>query len=353
MKSTNPSATDRWEQKPGSQTLHRPVAVKRPESPSVVCVLPAFNEANNLTIVVPKISDRLSKHSANFKIMIVDDGSTDDTATVALELAAGHAVVLVQLSRNFGKEAAISAGLDLSDADVVVIMDADGQHPVETLDEFFRCWRDGYDMVYGVRTNRTGESAVKQYCAKFFYRLLSRNKQVRIHPNAGDFRLLDRRAVLAIRRLPERSRMMKGLFAWVGFPSKAVGFEVAPRSSGVSSFGLLRLVSLAVTGYTSFSNAPLRIWTLIGATASALALLYGLVVVLSTLIFGADVPGWPTITAGILFMGGIQLLSIGVLGEYIARIFSEVKARPLYLIDQIYDSAESRNEDARDREAKT
>jgi hypothetical protein len=204
------------------------------------------------------------------------------------------------------------------------------------LDVFFAEWRAGYDMVYGVRGSRADESAVKRVLANLFYRLLSRSANVDIHPDAGDFRLMDRKVVEALRHLPERSRMMKGLYAWVGFPSKAVTFEVAPRLNGQSAFNLRRLSGLAVTGFTSFSSAPLRIWMVVGAAVSLLSTLYGVIVVVKTLMFGSDVPGWPTLVAGISFLGGVQLFSIGVLGEYVARIFSEVKARPLYLVNEIH-----------------
>jgi polyisoprenyl-phosphate glycosyltransferase len=308
----------------------------RPARPKIVCILPAFNEAESLGRLVPRLCAHLARFSPHFEILVVDDGSTDATALVALDLARRHPVTLLQLSRNFGKEAAISAGLEHAEADVTVLMDADGQHPVEVLDSFFRHWHEGYDMVFGVRSDRADETAVKRTFAGLFYRLLSRGANVVIHPDAGDFRLLDRQVVLALRQLPERSRMMKGLYAWVGFPSKPVPFKVAPREGGRSAFGLRSLSALAVTGFTSFSSAPLRVWILAGAAISILSVLYAMVIVLRTLIFGSDVPGWPTLVAGMAFLGGIELFSIGVLGEYIARIFSEVKARPLYLVRTIH-----------------
>jgi polyisoprenyl-phosphate glycosyltransferase len=308
---------------------------RRPEDPVIVCVLPAFNEAESLRRLIPALNDYLPRFSRHFEIIVVDDGSTDATAAVVLDLGRMMPVTLIRLSRNFGKEAAISAGLDHAEGDVVVLMDADGQHPLPVLQTFFEHWRAGYEMVFGVREDRNDETALKRVLSELFYKVLSRSAHVPIHPDAGDFRLLDRKVVEALRQLPERSRMMKGLYAWVGFPSKAVPFRVAPRTSGRSSFGLRRLSSLATTGFTSFSDAPLRVWMLVGAAVSIVSMLYGGLIVGRTLLFGSDVPGWPTLVAGMAFLGGLQLFSIGVLGEYVARIFSEVKGRPLYLVAQV------------------
>jgi len=308
----------------------------RPERPTLTCVLPALNEAENLRHLIPELSQYLQRFSDDIELLVIDDGSSDDTIAVVSGLTRHYPVTLLQLSRNFGKEAALSAGLDHADGEVVILMDSDGQHPLAVLDIFFHHWRQGYDMVFGIREDRSGESALRRHLTNLFYRVLSRNAEIEIHPNAGDFRLLDRWVVLALRQLPERSRMMKGLYAWVGFSGKAVMFKVSPRKSGTTTFRLHHLSSLALTGFTSFSSAPLRIWMFIGASISLLSILYAFVILFRTLLFGSDVPGWPTIAVGISFLGGIQLFSIGILGEYIARIFSEVKARPLYLIRRVY-----------------
>ena len=313
-----------------------PFGCIRPADPRIVVVLPAFNEADNLGRLLPSLCAHLRKLSSRYELIVVDDGSADATSAVAVGMAELFPVTLLRLSRNFGKEAAISAGLDHADGDVVVIMDSDLQHPIEVLDTFFEEWRNGYDMVYGVRADRTDESAAKRVLTGLYYRLLSRSANVEIHADAGDFRLLDRKVVEALRQLPERTRMMKGLYAWVGFPSKAVTFKVAPRGSGETSFGLRRLSGLALTGFTSFSSAPLRVWMVIGASVSLLSMLYGATIVVETLIYGSDAPGWPTLAAGLSFLGGVQLFSIGVLGEYVARIFSEVKSRPIYLVGEIH-----------------
>jgi glycosyltransferase involved in cell wall biosynthesis len=334
---------------PETAAMPARLARPRPAQPAIVCVLPAWNEAETLPVIVPEIAAHLSRVSPHVQIIVVDDGSTDATAAVTVALGATHPVTLVRLSRNFGKEAAISAGLDHAEGDVVILMDADGQHPVAVLDAFFAEWRAGHDMVYGVRADRDDETALKRRLTGLFYSLLSRSAHVPIHPDAGDFRLMDRKVVEALRRLPERSRMMKGLYAWVGFPSKAVAFKVAPRAGGRSAFGIRRLSALAVTGFTSFSSTPLRAWILIGAGISLLSILYGVIVVVRTLVLGSDVPGWPTLVAGISFLGGVQLFSIGVLGEYVARIFAEVKARPLYLVDTVIRPEAARPEAARPR----
>lgn len=305
---------------------------KRSDRPNVTCVLPAYNEADNLRHLIPELSDYLRKFSDHVELLVIDDGSKDDTVALVSSMVHEYPVTLLQLSRNFGKEAALSAGIDHADGEVVLLMDSDGQHPLEVVDQFFQHWHDGWDMVFGVRINRADESPAKRHLSKLFYTLLSRSAEIDIHPDAGDFRLLDRRVVLALRQLPERSRMMKGLYSWVGFPSKAVPFQPAERMTGTSHFRLRALSSLALTGFTSFSSAPLRVWMLLGASISVLSLLYAFLIVVRTLLFGSDVPGWPTIAAGIAFLGGMQLFSVGILGEYIARIFSEVKARPLYLI---------------------
>lgn len=314
------------------ESRNLPCDEQRPERPRLTCILPAYNEADNLRQMIPELSAYLQRFSDDVELLVVDDGSQDDTAHLIATLAHEYPVSLLQLSRNFGKEAALSAGIDHADGDVVLLMDSDGQHPLEVVEQFFHHWRQGWDMVYGVREDRSDESGPKRHLTQLFYKVLSHSAEINIHPDAGDFRLLDRKVIQALRQLPERSRMMKGLYAWVGFPSKAVTFQVAPRMAGTTKFRLGRLSSLAMTGFTSFSNAPLRIWILLGASVSVLSLLYAFVIVIRTLLFGSDVPGWPTIAAGIAFLGGIQLFSIGILGEYIARIFTEVKARPLYLI---------------------
>lgn len=315
------------------------------ENPNIItCLLPAYNESKNLPQVVQEAYDFLKDYCNEVEILIVDDGSADETVETAKKLSLEYPISLVKLSRNFGKEIAISAGLDKARGDVVILMDSDGQHPLSVVEQFIHHWREGYDMVYGVRDNREDESLPKRAFTKVYYSLLNRISDVHIHPDAGDFRLMGRNVVEALKQLPERTRMMKGLYAWVGFKTKSVTFEVIDRLSGTSSFRFRDLTSLAMTGLTSFSSIPLKIWMVIGAAISAFSFGYGILIMLRTLIFGSDVPGWPTLTIAIFFLGGIQLLSIGIMGDYLARVFSEVKKRPLYIVEEYQQSKDERDE---------
>jgi glycosyltransferase involved in cell wall biosynthesis len=300
--------------------------------PTVTCVIPAFNEGENLAQLIPMLDETLRAMSGEYSILVIDDGSADDTSAVAIALAAQYPIRLLQLSRNFGKENAITAGLDHVDSDVVILMDADCQHPVDLLPVFMKHWHAGVDMIYGVIRNRQDESALKRRLTKWFYALLSRTASIPIIPDAGDFRLFDRQVVEALRALPERTRFMKGLYSWVGFTSIGIYYQPAPRHAGRSQFRLRSLTKLAVTGLTSFSDVPLRVWGSIGAVVSLISILYGVYIMVRTLAFGIDVPGWATLTVAMTFIGGVQLFSIGILGEYIGRIFTEVKGRPVYLI---------------------
>ncbi|MDX1802485.1 MAG: glycosyltransferase family 2 protein [Alcanivorax sp.] len=298
------------------------------------CIIPAYNEADNLPHLVPELTAALSELAHQVELVVVDDGSRDDTLLQVARLSQDYPIKWLALSRNFGKENAITAGLDHVSGDVVIIMDADCQHPVQVLSEFVRRWRQGYDMAYGVRQDREDQALWKRTASRFFYALISRGADVPIIPNAGDFRLMDRKVVDAIRSLPERNRFMKGIYSWVGFNSIGVPFSPAERAVGESRFSPVRLFELAMSGLTSFSDIPLRIWSAIGGLVSLLAIFYGLYIIIRTLLFGVDLPGWATLAAGVTFLGGIQLLSIGILGEYISRVFSEVKQRPTYIVSK-------------------
>lgn len=250
------------------------------------------------------------------------------------QLKAHYPLRCIRFSRNFGKENAISAGLDYAQGDAVILLDADFQHPLELLSQFLAKWEEGYDMVYAVRQNRANESWLKRTCAKAFYQLTSRINRINIPANAGDFRLLDRKIVTALQKLPERNRFMKGLYSWVGFKQVAIPFEVQPRKTGTSQWNFYSLMDLAITGITSFTAFPLRMIAIGGIGVATLAILYGLWIILSTLIFGIETPGWATIVTTISFFGGLQLFALGVVGEYIGRVFDEVKHRPHYIIDE-------------------
>jgi glycosyltransferase involved in cell wall biosynthesis len=300
--------------------------------PFISCVVPAYNEAANIRILIPQLTAMLLTLSRRLEIIIVDDGSSDDTAATAALLSTEYPVKCIFLSRNFGKEAALTAGIHEAGGDVVILMDSDLQHPIATIPVFIEKWREGYEMVYGVRANRDDESFLKRYLTKGFYQLLQRASRIPIEPDAGDFRLLDRKVVDSLKALPERSRFMKGLYAWVGYKSIGVPFQVEERQIGTSTFNFRRLTSLAVMGMVAFTELPLRIAAIIGLLISMISIIYGIYVAVRTLIFGVDLPGWATLVVAITFLNGMQLLAIGVLGEYIARIFNEVKGRPNYII---------------------
>lgn len=299
---------------------------------NISCVVPVFNEEAVIVSFIEALHGTLSALTNHYEIIVVDDGSRDETVNKMLALPAKNRVKLLGLSRNFGKEIALTAGIEHARGDVAILMDADFQHPLEMLPVFLREWAEGYDMVYGARTSRESESYFKRRFAKLFYWLMQKITKIDIPNNAGDFRLLDRKIVDALKQFPERTRFMKGLYAWVGYKKTGVPFEVKDRAAGVSSWRLSKLAELAITGITSFSDVPLRVWGLIGFAISSFSLLYAVYIVTVTLIFGADLPGFPTLIVAIMFLGGIQLLSVGILGEYIARIFTEVKQRPKYLL---------------------
>jgi glycosyltransferase involved in cell wall biosynthesis len=307
-------------------------ATTRSGSPSVSCVLPAFNEAGTLNAMLAALSDELRQHFERWEIIVVNDGSSDDTEIQVAPWLRGRNVRYVSLSRNFGKEAALTAGLDRARGDLVLLMDADLQHPPALVADMLRAWREGADMVYTVRATRDDESWLKKLGTRIFYRVVNVGSAVPIPANAGDFRLLDRTVVDALRSLPERNRFMKGLYAWVGFRSVAVAYEPNERHAGDSSFSMRGLSRLALTGVTAFTNAPLRLWSAVGATIAVGAILGGLWFIVEHFTFGADVPGWATLAVSMMFFSGVQLLSIGILGEYVGRIFDEVKQRPVYLV---------------------
>ncbi len=297
--------------------------------------MPAFNEAQNLGIFVPQTLAILATLSTQIELIVVDDGSRDDTAQVMQRLCASHPeVVSLKLSRNFGKEPALTAGLDAAQGDVVIFMDADGQHPASLLPDMLQKWMQGADVVYAVRKTRDDQSTLHASLTAVFYKLVNWGSKVKIPPNAGDFRLMDRAVVEALKSLPERNRFMKGLYAWVGFNSTAIDYVPLPRAGGVSNFGLSGSISLALTGIVAFSTKPLRALTWLGLALAIVALGYGTWVVLEFFIWGIAVPGYATIVVGMMFFSGIQLLSIGILAEYVGRIYEEVKQRPAYLISQ-------------------
>lgn len=318
-----------------SQTIS-PLSHPRPIPFYLSAVVPCHNESAHLTEFIATLQTALQSITPNFEILVINDGSTDATREVAIAAFSQpsfskNQTRYLEFSRNFGKEAALMAGIDHAFGDAVVLIDADFQHPLEKLSEMAALWQSGYDMIYGVIVNREEEGWIKRLGTKGFYALMNFS-EINIPQNAGDFRWLDRKVVNALKGLPERNRFMKGLYAWVGFKAVALPFVPKERKTGTSSFGIQNLAKLALSGLTSFSTLPLRVWTLVGIAIACLALLYGIYVIVVTMIFGNPTSGWPTLTVALMFFSGVQLFSIGILGEYIARIFNEVKQRPLYVI---------------------
>ena len=300
---------------------------------SLTVVVAAYNEEAALPLLHPRIVAALEALELDARFLYVDDGSRDRTWEVMCGLAAQDPRVgLLRLSRNFGKELALTAGLDQVDADAAVVLDADGQDPPELLPAFVAHWRAGADVVYGRRSSRRNDSWLKRTTARAFYRVLNQLSDTDIPADAGDFRLVSRRVLEALRSLRERQRFMKGLFAWVGYPQVAVDYEREARVAGSTKFNYWRLWNFALEGITGFSTAPLRVGTYVGLASALLAFGYGVWIVFRTLAWGDPVAGWPTMMAVVLFLGGVQLMALGVIGEYLGRLFIESKQRPLYLV---------------------
>lgn len=317
-----------------SRDAERPVPLGRAGPVSLSCVLPCRNEARNLDMLLPLLCDTLPRLADDWEVIVVDDGSTDGTAAVMHDWTELPGFRLLQLSRNFGKEAALTAGLQAARGDVVIMMDADLQHPPALLSRMMAQWRQGADVVYAVRSGRSDEPLAKRLGTRLFYNLLNRFERVHVPEGAGDFRLLDRRAVDALLSLPERNRFMKGLYAWIGFESVPIPYQPPPRWHGVSHFDAARLLRLSVDGLTAFTNWPLRIVGVIGTLSALAGFVYGAYLTLSYLLYGNAVSGWTTIVVTLLFFFGLQMIFLGIIGEYLARIFEEVKQRPLFLVKQ-------------------
>lgn len=317
----------------------------RTDNPLITLVVPVFNEADALDLFIEKTGAALAAHQLKLEVIFVNDGSQDNTLDRLLALAEiDPRIKVISLSRNFGKENALSAGLDHARGDVVIPMDVDLQDPPEVIPRFLEMWNDGYDVVYGVRAERRHDGLGKRLTASAFYRLFNYLSRPKIPENAGDFRLMDRRVVDVIKKMPERNRFMKGLFSWVGFRSIGVPYERPARAAGTTKWNRWRLWNFALDGFVGFSTAPLRIWTYIGSVIAFLAFTYGSLIMVRTLLMGVDVPGYASLLTIVLFFGGIQLLSIGVLGEYVGRLFIEAKGRPVYVVDVIYPPQESEQE---------
>lgn len=303
--------------------------------PEISVVIPVYNEAKSLDPLSVRLSAALANCNESFEIIFINDGSQDESLEKIRSLCAETTNYrALSLSRNFGKEVAITAGLDQARGDAVIIMDADLQHPPELIIQFIERWRQGYKNVYGQRLDRATDPRIRAIFTKLFYRLVDKYGDVSLPSGAGDYRLLDRQAVDALLSMRERARFNKGLYAWIGFRSVGVPYTVESRTAGESKFNFSRLMQFALDGFMSFSSIPLKIWTYAGLLISGFALAMALYYWTRTMLFGVDLPGFPSLIVSITFFSGVQLISLGVIGEYIARIFNEVKGRPLYLIEE-------------------
>ena len=296
-------------------------------------IVPGLNEERSIPALVERLQPVLDGLDLDWETIFVDDGSTDGTMALLRELnARDPRFKAVSLSRNFGKEIAAAAGLAYATGDAAVLMDADLQHPPELIADFVRHWRRGADMVYGRRTDRAADSLLHRLSARIFYAAFGRLSGTALPVGAGDFRLLDRKAIDAMNRMGERVRFNKGLYAWMGFRAVGVPFTVPPRISGHSRWRPGRLLHFALDGVVSFSTVPLRVWSYLGLVISLFAFCYAMVILVKTIIYGIDVPGFPSLIISVMFFAGVQLISLGVLGEYLGRMYEEVKGRPLFLV---------------------
>jgi glycosyltransferase involved in cell wall biosynthesis len=311
---------------------------RRPADPLLSLVVPVFNEEESIDLFLTSIEPFLDNAGLRFEVVFVNDGSSDDTLAHLLDRSArDRRIKVVNLSRNFGKEAALTAGIDHANGDILIPMDIDLQDPPELIGPFIERWREGYDIVYGVRSARTWDTPTKRLSAGWFYWAFNTMSPVRIPANVGDFRLVDRRAIEVLRRLPERNRFMKGLFAWVGFNAIGVPYERPQRAAGASKFNLWRLWNFALDGVVSFSTVPLRASFYGGLAIAGIAVLYASFIITRVLLFGIDTPGYASLLIAVLLMGAIQLVSIGIIGEYLGRLFLEVKGRPIYVVEGVYE----------------
>jgi polyisoprenyl-phosphate glycosyltransferase len=296
-------------------------------------VVPMHNEAEMLDIFFERIGAATRDLGVAVEIICVDDGSRDGTLTgLVAHAAADPKVKVIALARNFGKEAALTAGIEATRGDMVAPIDADLQDPPELIAEFITRWEEGYDVIYGARADRSSDTAMKRTTAQLFYRIFNRVSDLDIPESAGDFRLMDRQVVEALKLLPERNRFMKGLFAWVGFRQIGVPYVRPERAAGTTSMGYLRLLRFALDGITSFSTAPLRVWSVIGFVSALLAVMLAIGLIVRVLIVGREVPGYASLMTVVLFSFAIQMMAFGVLGEYVGRLYQEVKGRPIYVV---------------------
>ncbi|EIT4643656.1 glycosyltransferase family 2 protein [Escherichia coli] len=304
----------------------------------VSLVIPVFNEEESVELFINYVHRIFFKNEEyQIEFVFIDDGSVDKTLPKLISLQEEDSrIVIVELTRNFGKEAALTAGIFIATGDVIIPIDVDFQDPPEVIFKMLDEWKKGYEVVLGIRIDRSSDTLLKRKTASWFYRIINKISRTKIPENAGDFRLMDRCVVEALKQLPETHRFMKGLFSWLGFRTTSVEYIRPERIAGTTTFNGLRLWALALEGITSFSLVPLKIWTYIGIICSGLSLFYALFILLKTLLFGTDVPGYASLIIAILFIGGLQLISTGIIGEYLGRTYMESKRRPIFLTRQIY-----------------
>ncbi len=299
-------------------------------------IIPAYNEQEVLGEFYARLTAVLENAVSEYELIFVNDGSRDGTLPLLEKMSESDSrVVVIDLSRNFGKEIAVSAGIDFARGDAVVIIDADLQDPPELIPELVKQWQNGYDNVYARRVSRDGESIIKKSTSYLFYRFIRSITNIDIPADTGDFRLLSRRAVDSLKQLPERNRFMKGLYAWIGYPAIAVEYRRDPRYAGETKWNYWKLWNFALEGITSFTEVPLKVASYVGGLIAFAAFCYGVYIIIDTILYGNPVAGYPSLIVTILFLGGIQLIFIGVLGEYLSRAFSESKRRPLYFVNKI------------------
>ncbi len=309
--------------------------MKKIENGLISLIVPCYNEVEVVTLFIDEVNSVFQEIDNPYEVVFVNDGSTDNTLDCLMELKKKHQNIrIINLSRNFGKEAALTAGIDVSIGEAIIPIDVDLQDPPILIKSFITKWEEGFDVVVAKRVDRTSDTHAKRVSAELFYQFHNMISHTKIPSNVGDYRLMSRKVVTAIQSLPENQRFMKGLFAWVGFNTAVVEYAREERQAGETSFNGWKLWNFALEGITGFSTVPLRVWLYIGVVIALLALLFGSWIIIKTLIFGIDSPGYASMLTIVLFLGGIQLMGIGILGEYIGRMYLEVKRRPTYIIDE-------------------
>jgi glycosyltransferase involved in cell wall biosynthesis len=311
--------------------------IKANINPTISIVVPCYNEEKVIDIFLEHIEPILNGLNKSYEIIFINDGSTDDTFKVMLNVKKNHKHIrILNLSRNFGKEAALTAGLEHTKGEAIIPIDVDLQDPPELIVQFIEKWEEGYDVVLAKRADRSSDSFAKKLSAEFFYKIHNKISDISMPNNVGDYRLMSKRVIEALKQLPENQRFMKGLFAWTGYKTATIEYKREARIAGDSSFNSWKLWNFALDGITSFSTVPLQIWLYLGIIISFFAFLYGSIITIRTVIFGVDLPGYASLLVSVLFLGGIQLMGIGILGEYIGRIYKEAKRRPSYIIENEY-----------------